>query len=169
MLHLPFNTERFLLRVIDQDNDDLQNYLAWMKDAKANEFIEGVKADYTIDELKQYIFQKNSSDDALLLGIFEELSGNHIGNIKLEPIIKKRMACLGILIGQVNMRGKLVGFEVISAVIIFARDILCLDSLYLGVSRENFTAIKLYEKLGFIQRIPSLYIENNLEMHIDLN
>ena len=169
MLHLPLNTERFLLRVLDQDNDDLQNYLAWMKDAKANKFIKGIKADYTIDELKQYIFQKNSSDDALLLGIFEKSSGNHIGNIKLEPIIKKRMAGLGILIGEINMRGKLVGFEVMSSVIIFARDVLCLDSLYLGVSRENFPALKLYEKLGFNQRIPSLYIENNLEMYIDLN
>ncbi len=169
MLNPTFETERFLIREIDPSHDNLRNYLAWMTDIESNEFIHGVRSDFTIDELKKYIFQKNNSDYALLLGIYEKSSGNHIGNIKLEPIIKKRVACLGILIGEVNMRGKSVGFEVISSVIVFARDVLCLNSLYLGVSRENFPAIKLYEKLGFIQRIPALYIENDLEMHIHLN
>ena len=139
-----------------------------MTNIKSNPFIDGVRSNFTVDELKQYISQKNVSDDALLLGIYEKLNGNHIGNIKLEPISKKGLACLGILIGEVNMRGKLVGFEVISAVIVFARDVLCLNSLYLGVNRENIPAIKLYKKTGFIQRKPSLYINNNLEMYIDL-
>ncbi len=156
------------MRVIDQHHDSLHNYLTWMTDIKSNPFIDSVRSNFTVDELKEYISQKNISDDALLLGIYEKFSGNHIGNIKLEPIIKKSTACLGILIGEVNMRGKLVGFEVISSVLVFARDVLFLNSLYLGVSRDNIPAIKLYQKIGFIQRIPSQYIENNLEMYIDL-
>jgi ribosomal-protein-alanine N-acetyltransferase len=163
-----FDTKRFIVRVIDPHHDSLNNYLTWMTDIKSNPFIDGVRSNFTVDELKQYISEKNSSEDAVLLGIYEKISGNHIGNIKLEPIIKKSMACLGILIGEVNMRGKLVGFEVISSALVFARDVLFLNSLYLGVSRDNIPALKLYEKIGFIQRLPSRYIENDLEMYIDL-
>ncbi len=114
MLVQSFDTERFIVRVIDQHHDSLNNYLTWMTDIKSNLFIDGVRSNFTVDELKQYISEKNSSEDSVLLGIYEKISGDHIGNIKLEPIIKKSMACLGILIGEVNMRGKLVGFEVIS-------------------------------------------------------
>jgi len=169
MLNISLSTERFLLRSIDQENDDLRNYLAWMKDAKSNIFIQGVKTDYTVEELKQYVCQKNLSNEALLLGIFEKSNGKHIGNIKLEPIIHRRTACIGILIGELNMRHKSVGFEVISSLIEFARSELNLESLYLGVSQNHLVAIKLYTKLGFIRRTPALYIEHDMEMFLSLN
>lgn len=144
-------TNNFLLRNLDPIQDDLNAYLSWMRDILQNKFIEGVRKDYSIKELQSYIVEKNSSLDAILFGIFDKENGKHIGNIKLEPIVEKRYAWIGILIGDLAYRGKGVGFEVITELMQFSKEVLLLQNVYLGVNKNNTTALKLYKKLGFVE------------------
>lgn len=161
-------TNNFLLRNLDPIQDDLNAYLSWMRDILQNKFIEGVKKDYSIKELQSYIVEKNSSLDAILFGIFDKECGKHIGNIKLEPIVEKKYAWIGILIGDLAYRGKGVGFEVIKELIQFSEKVLLLQNVYLGVNKNNTTAIKLYKKIGFAELVSDNSESEALHMKFNL-
>ena len=143
------DSQRLLLRSLDHERDDLSHYHSWMCDVENNMFIESVKSDMTLRELQSYISDKNRSEGALLLGIFEKSSKMHVGNIKLEPIYSGQDACLGILIGPKEMRGKSYGYDAIKLLTDFAKKEYSLISIYLGVDVNNLAAVKLYQKLGF--------------------
>jgi len=144
------DSQRLLLRSLDPERDDLSHYLSWMCDVENNLFIESVKRDMTLRELQSYISDKNRSENALLFGIFEKSSKMHVGNVKLEPIFSGQDACLGILIGSKEMRGKSFGYDAIRLLADFAKKEYSLISIYLGVDIKNFAAVKLYQKLGFL-------------------
>lgn len=144
-------TNRFLLKSLSPTQDSFENYLSWMQNEKSNPFIQGVNVDLNTQDLVEYVSQKNVSESALLLGIFVIADGTHIGNIKLEPIHPRKSATIGILIGEESWRGKGVGFEVISRVLEFCFADLDLESVELGVSKNNLRAIHLYSRLGFIE------------------
>jgi RimJ/RimL family protein N-acetyltransferase len=161
-------SHNFFLRNLDPIKDDLNAYLSWMKDVSQNKFIEGVRKDFSIKELQSYIFEKNSSSDAILFGIFNKENGTHIGNIKLEPIFEKRYAWIGILIGDPSYRGKGVGFEVIAEILQFGKDVLLLNNVYLGVNKNNTPALKLYKKLGFVELLNDNPESEALHMSLNL-
>ena len=142
-------SKNFKIRSINPISDDLSNYLQWMRDEKLNKFILSVNKDMTLDSLSNYITEKNEKSDCLLLGIFEISTGKHIGNIKLEPILKNSSATLGILIGNPEFRGKGFGLEIINQVCKFAKINLSLKKIDLGVDIRNTSAVKLYLKCGF--------------------
>ena len=143
-------TPKFLIRNIDPKSDSLENYLKWMKDKKSNNFILGVDASFDELSLIKYISEKNSSNSALLLGIFSKENFIHIGNVKFEPIdFETNSTWLGILIGENDYRAKGVGFEVLKNVIDFMADNFLLKNFFLGVNLQNIAAMNLYFKLGF--------------------
>ncbi len=145
------SSERFLIESFDPKIHELKNYLSWMRNMKSNPFIQGINENFTSQDLSEYVLEKNDSKTALLLGIFVKSDKTHIGNIKLEPILPKKSATLGILIGEESWRGKGVGFEVISRVLEFCFKALELEYVELGVSKNKFKAIDLYKRLGFIE------------------
>ena len=143
------HSTNYLLKSLDPTCDDLGNYLSWMRDTDQNNFIEGARKNFTFQELTNYINIKNESENALLFGIFTNKENIHIGNIKLEPIKFGEFAWLGILIGDLEFRGKGVGFEVIQHLLKFAKSEFCLSSIFLGVHENNKVAMSLYKKIGF--------------------
>ncbi len=145
------SSERFVIRSLSPEIDELKGYLSWMRNKRANPFIQGVSESYSSEELVAYINEKNDSEVALLFGIFVNPENTHIGNIKLEPILARKSATLGILIGEESWRGKGVGFEVISRVLEFCFKDLELEYVELGVSKNNLKAMHLYTRLGFIE------------------
>lgn len=143
-------TSRFNLRQISVELDDFSNYFSWMTDKDSNVFILGVSPSISIEYLKNYVREKNEMGNALLLGIYSNTSGNHIGNIKFEPINRlKSESWLGILIGDKSYRNRGVGFEVLTAGIKYLNDNQLISTFHLGVDVDNKPAISLYEKLGF--------------------
>jgi ribosomal protein S18 acetylase RimI-like enzyme len=143
--------KRLYLKKLDPDFDDLDSYLSWLRDIHSNRFIESAREDYSRQELVKYISEKNTSDKALLLGIFENQTSTLIGTIKLEPIdLEMKTGWVGILIGNFKYRGKGYGYESLDTLLSFSSSVLKLQNIYLGVSPNNFPALKLYEKLGFL-------------------
>ncbi len=160
------SSERFLIKSLSSEIDDLKNYLSWMRNKKANPFIQGVTESYSFEDLVAYINEKNNSQTALLLGIFEKSGNIHIGNVKLEPISPRKNAVIGILIGEENFRGKGVGYEVISRVLEFCFTDLELELVELGVHAENLKAIALYKRLGFTENLHKFNTSSSISMSI---
>ena len=145
------SSERFVIKSLSPEIDELKVYLSWMRNKNANPFIHGINENFSSQELVDYVSTKNDSSTALLLGIFVEPKDAHIGNVKLEPIIPKKSAAIGILIGEESWRNKGVGFEVITRVLEFCFTDLELELVELGVDKKNLKAINLYTRLGFIE------------------
>ena len=56
-------TERFILHQLDAESDDFADYLIWMQDVIANPFISGTKSNFTMEELRDYVGEKNRQID----------------------------------------------------------------------------------------------------------
>jgi ribosomal-protein-alanine N-acetyltransferase len=145
-----FESQRLIFRTLNPKLDNFDNYLKWMKDVNSNKFIHGVRTDMHIEELFEYVRNKNNNDESLLLGIFTKESNFHIGNIKLEPLkLIDSLTWLGLLIGESTYRGRGFGLETLNSVLDFAYLEMDIKFFNLGVDIRNEPAIKLYTKVGF--------------------
>jgi len=109
----------------------------------------------------------------LFLGIFNKVDGLHIGNIKYEPVnTQQQYAIMGILIGDSAWRGMGVASEVIVASSDWLHKNKNINHIVLGVNKTNAAAIRVYQKIGFIEKsskyLPDQEIENTT-MVLDLN
>ena len=143
------NTKRFHLKTLTED-DVSEEYLSWFSNSKeVIDYISFAKINADIDKLRQYLKEREDKSDILFLGIFTD-TGQHIGNIKYEPInFKEHSATMGILIGEKEWRGKGVATEVIQYSIRFLKDKYKIKYIDLGVNEENVAAVLTYKKMGF--------------------
>ena len=140
-------TQRFLLKPLTID-DVNQNYLSWLN-PEINSYIEYAKSNTSMKALRSYVSERENRQDVLFLGIFTK-DKHHIGNIKYEPINQKnKTAVMGILIGDINWRGVGVAVEVIKASGDYLVEQYGIETILLGVSRNNKEAIVAYQKVGF--------------------
>ena len=159
------NTERFQLKSLTT-KDVTEKYLSWFNQSKEIEkYISFAQKCEGIDSLMQYVKDKKDREDVLFLGIFCSL-GQHIGNIKYEPIdLKNKTATMGILIGDKEWRGKGVASEVIKISGKYLKNNYGIKYIDLGVDKSNARAISAYEKINF-----KIIEENNtgFKMQLDL-
>lgn len=143
-------TTRFTLRPLTVA-DVSPRYLSWLSEDRVLRFINGARGDNQLEELKSYVAQREGRVDVLFLGIFTH-AGEHIGNIKYEPVDCRRgIAVMGILIGEVAWRGKGVAGEVIHASAMWLHEHRGIAQIVLGVDHDNIAGIRAYEKLGFVE------------------
>ena len=130
-------------------SDALAEYAGWLNDPVVNQYLE--TRSVTLQNLREYIRSKNESDTAILLGIFCRESGKHIGNVKLEPIDRdKKVATMGLLIGDKMYWGRGIGTEVVNLATSYAFETLRIGEVNLGVISENKSAMRVYGKCNFI-------------------
>lgn len=141
-------TARFRLRPLTVD-DASERYLGWFLKSGA-ERIKASASTRELDDLREYISAREGRPDILFLGIFEAVTGDHIGNIKYEPVDSERgYAVMGIFIGEIDWRGTGVAGEVLSATASWLAANRAIRQILLGVEKDNIAAIRAYEKLGF--------------------
>lgn len=151
MLIEPIETERFTLRCLFPD-DDLKNYLSWMKSPKQFPFIESTRADYSELDLILYLNEVNSSTSSVQLSIFEKGSGEHIGNIKFHDIDFPLGCCyVGFLIGVEKWQNRGVAREVFASASSTLLTVYGISLFRLGVESANKQAIRAYTRMGFVQ------------------
>ncbi len=142
------SSEHLLLRPLIPE-DANENYLSWFRQPGA-EWIESSKSDQTLESLRSYIQERCGVDEVLFLGIFEKETGEHIGNVKFEPIDEEQSAAIcGIFIGAPSARNKGYGKEAILAGSRWLKQNRGIAQIVLGVDKENLAALKAYESLGF--------------------
>ena len=158
------NTERFQLKSLTT-KDVTEKYLSWFNQSKEIEkYISFAQKCEGIDSLMQYVKDKKDREDVLFLGGFCSL-GQHIGNIKYEPIdLKNKTATMGILIGDKEWRGKGVASEVIKISGKYLKNNYGIKYIDLGVDKSNARAISAYEKINF-----KIIEENNTGFKMQLD
>lgn len=145
-------SERFFLRTLIEDDVNAR-YLEWINGSDKSQYINYTNQNRTVDEVSTFVTERVNSDTVLFLGIFVRESGEHIGNIKYEPIdFKKSYAIMGILIGEKNWRGRGVAAEVIKASSMWLHNKYGIKQIILGINTGNIWAIKAYEKVGFSEK-----------------
>ena len=143
------NTKRFQLKSLTT-KDVTEKYLSWFNGSKeVIEYIAYAKTNADINKLRQYVKEREDREDVLFLGIFTD-SGQHIGNIKYEPInLKDKSATMGILIGDKEWRGKGVATEVIKDSSKYLKENYNIKYIDLGVNKDNIAAVSAYKKMKF--------------------
>jgi GNAT superfamily N-acetyltransferase len=167
MSEIIIDIDNFYLKKINA-NDNLDNYLYWMRNPQNNEYIISSHQGYSLMELKEFIVNCNSNSSILLLGIFDKSLDIHVGNIKFDNIdLKINSATMGILIGERKYRGIGLAEKVIRSSINWLYTNLGIERISLGVDKNNSAAIKLYSKIGFIPENNQL--QNGIKMRWNLN
>lgn len=147
---LLIKTPRFLLRPLCVA-DVTDKYFGWIQDTVVQRFIVTASLQGSLEDLRVYVAEREMREDVLFLGIYTS-SGEHIGNLKYEPMdVKLGIAVMGILIGEKSWRGKGVAYEVISASAMWLKLNKNIKRIELGVNIHNQSAIAVYKKLGFIE------------------
>jgi RimJ/RimL family protein N-acetyltransferase len=143
------NTERFQLKTLTT-KDVTDKYLSWFNELQeAGRYISFAHKKVSANDLTQYIKDRENRKDVLFLGIFTS-SGQHIGNIKYEPInLETESATMGILIGDKEWRGKGVASEVIKSSSEYLKNIYRIKRIELGVDKDNTPAVSAYKKTKF--------------------
>jgi RimJ/RimL family protein N-acetyltransferase len=140
-------TARFALRPLTAA-DASERYSRWFDDDA--DFIVAAKSAHSVADLRSYIEERVGRDDVLFLGIYTREEGQHIGTIKYEPIdAPGRYAVMGIFIGERDWRARGAAGEVIRASAQWLRQNRGIDTIVLGVDRNNARAMRAFEKIGF--------------------
>lgn len=106
----------------------------------------------TIDEHLRWLADVDVRGDRHEFMIVERTSGRSVGTIglsRIEPL--HRRAEYGVLIGEPGARGKGLASEASRLLLDYAFQALGLARVYLHVFADNEAAIRLYERVGFVQ------------------
>jgi len=159
-------TERFVLTPLSAEHAT-KRYAGWLANPDSQRYIV-TASDNSLGALRSYITERSGRADVVFLGIFVRETNEHIGNIKYEPInIVEKSAVFGILIGEINWRGKGVAGEVIRAACQRLLNEMGITKYYLGVDPHNTSAVRAYKKIGFQQY--DIDEAGNIKMLLDLN
>lgn len=109
---------------------------------------------------KQWVLGKLEEHNSARFAI--EVDDVYVGNIQLTNIVEKETAEYHVFIGDKSYWGKGVASLATAQIIRYAKNLLNLQSLYLHVRPENISAIKVYEKSGFVK------INDDVKMTLDL-
>jgi ribosomal-protein-alanine N-acetyltransferase len=143
-------TERFVLKELEL-KDVTEKYLTWFSEKETMKWVVTAPNTKRLTDLKRYVSQRVGRSDVLFLGIFEKLTGAHVGNIKYEPInLIARSAVMGVLLGDPGVRGKGVFLEVLKVSSKWLRCERGVSKIVLGVDKRNLAAINAYRHAGFV-------------------
>lgn len=144
---IQISTQRFMLRELTVA-DVTERYRDWLLEPEAKKNISATTD--SLSELVQYVADRTQREDVLFLGIFDLLSGLHVGNLKYEPVnTELGYAIVGVLIGEVEYRGRGVATEVLVASTAWLKENRQINQFLLGVWKANLAAVRAYEKAGF--------------------
>lgn len=133
------------------DQDASECYVSWLMDPQVVHHLEVRRAPLnTVNGLKQFINENNESPQNILLGIFLQRNGRHIGNIRLTAIdAYHRNADVGILIGDKAQWGN--GYATTSIVLLaeYAFKSLGIEKLTAGCYHDNHGSYRAFTKAGF--------------------
>ncbi|OLS37087.1 GNAT family N-acetyltransferase [Alkalihalophilus pseudofirmus] len=116
----------------------------------------GPQFNFPLDEeqLENYLKDANSDhSNTYIYNVIDKETGKVIGHISLGNIDKtNKSARVGkVLVGDVTVRGKGIGQQMMKEILEIAFDELRLHRVSLGVFDFNSSAIACYEKSGFVK------------------
>ena len=131
------------------EKEDAQTSFRWRNDSDIWKYT-GSRPDreITLNIEKEWIESVLRRDDEKRFAICLKDSDEYIGNVQLTNITSKD-AEFHIFIGKKQYWGKGIGSSATKLIVEYAFDNLKLGCVYLFVKKENISAIRSYEKVGF--------------------
>jgi RimJ/RimL family protein N-acetyltransferase len=145
-----YRSDRVVVRRLERD-DIGDEYLSWFRDPAVRSFIKFASEPPTRDALHQYWSKKNANPDVDFLGLFDGVSGSHLGNMKFELGPESGEAHVGFLIGDPASRRRGLLRETLPPCVAALRRARGPRTVYLTVSPKNWDAIEAFRRLGFQQ------------------
>lgn len=128
-------------------DDAKEEYLGWF-DSSALEHKIASSTTKDLRDLKQYVLTKQNKEDVLFLGIVDNFTGKHIGNIKYELVnTNLRYAIANTFIGVEKVRGIGLVAEVITETSKCLRKCFNISKIFLGVDLNNSSDIMMKDAL----------------------
>lgn len=147
---LELKGKRCRLRTLS-DTDVGPKYLEWLSDPDVNRFLEVRFAQpKSTEDLKRSVRDIFESPNQMLLGIFELIGNEHLGNVKLTISPHHKTAEVGYLLGNKAYWGKGLATEAVGLTMEWAFNELYVEKLFAGVYASNKASASLLNKLGFV-------------------
>lgn len=141
--------ERVTLRLCTEE-DCGPRYLGWLLDPEVNRFLETRWSEQTLDSIRGFVRSQLESPNSYLFAILDNEDGQHVGNIKVGPIIPHHnYADLSYFIGERDRWGKGLASEAIALATEFGFARLGLDRMQAGLYSSNLGSRRVLEKAGY--------------------
>ena len=124
-------------------------YFSWLEDLSLDEFTERSFFPNSERRMLDYYERSTRNADLVLLGIFDNETGKHVGNITLQDInwINRR-AFIAYLLGDAGFAGRGYVTDAVLMMMYYGFNRLNLNRIYGGVSALHGASRKVCEKVG---------------------
>lgn len=131
-----------------RNNEDVEKFTEWLNDFETTDYIGRSSQIMTLEKEKEYL--EKHSDDEAVFSIVRLEDDKLIGTVGLEQISHlRRIATLGIFIGDKESRNKGYGTEAIQLILEYGFKYLNLNNIKLDLMEFNERALACYKKCGF--------------------
>ena len=142
--------DRVYLRGLEKD-DLTGNMSQWANDSDVTYFMFMGATPSTSERLEEEYEPLWKSKNDIVLAVIDKKTDVHIGNVGLYGINWiSRAAEFRIIIGEKKYWNKGYGTEATQLTVAYGFEKLNLNKIWLGVNQDNKSAVKTYEKAGFI-------------------
>ena len=125
-------------------------YLRWINDFGTTRYLDIRPRPMTLEQEIAWFEQASVNRAQPMFTIYERVTGRPIGNCGLHEVdYSNRRTDVGIMIGELDARGRGFGTEAMRLLLDFAFTVLGMHSVMLLVYEYNYPARRSYEKAGF--------------------
>lgn len=126
-------------------------YYRWLNDLSLDVFTERSYFPNTPERMEAYFNHAQQHQEAFLLGIFDNETGKHIGNIGYNQINQlQRRAFIAYLLGDKTFAGRGVITQAVLMFMYYGFNKLNYDRIHGGVSEAHEASVRICEKVGLL-------------------
>ena len=127
-------------------------YYSWLDDLSLDSFTERSYFPNNVKRMQSYFDQSSENDDLILLGIFDNETDKHIGNITFQEIdwINRR-AFIAYMLGDKEFSGKGIITQAVLMMMLYGFQKLNFDRVYGGVSELHGASVRICQKVGLLE------------------
>lgn len=142
-------SDRLIFRTLGKE-DVSERYINWLNDPEVNRYLETRFSHQCRESCENFVSDMASDADSYLFGIYDKLTIEHIGNIKLGFINPyHQSAQISLFIGEKSCWGKGYATEAIRCITRWAFDDLNLERLEAGCYESNLGSLSAFLKVGY--------------------
>lgn len=147
----------------EQDLKEDSPYYSWLNDLSLDTYTERSLFSYSLSDIRKYYDAACAHNTLILLGIYDNSTGYHIGNITFQDInwIQQR-AFIAYLLGSKEHTGKGIVTEAVLMMMYYGFQKLNFEKIMGGVAEDHIASRRICEKTG-------LKIEGQMREHIKRN